>query len=389
MTTAIWVAASFLALATLAHLAGVAVAMVRCRRPAAPLQPPADGPPVSLVIPVCGIDNYGEDTLRSAFNCNYPRYQVIFCAARADDPVVPLVRRLIADHPWADAQLLIGDDAVSANPKLNNVVKGWEAASYDWIAIVDSNILIRRDYIQRLLAARRAGTGLVCSPPAGCAPSGFWAGVECAFLNTYQARWQYLADSLGFGFAQGKTLFWRRDDLEQAGGIRALGRDIAEDAAATKIVRDAGLRVRLVDPPARQPLGYRSLRAVWQRQSRWARLRRATFPLFFAPEILSGPALPLVAVIVLAWPFDGALGPAILLFAAVWYGSEYALASAAGWPVSQFLGTALTRDVLLPALWVDAWAGNSFEWRGTSMQAREPGRPGEGQTVLASGPRGE
>ena len=389
MTATIWVAASFLALAMMAHLAGVTVAMVRCRRPAAPLPPPADGPPVSLVIPVCGIDNYGEDTLRSAFACDYPRYELIFCAARADDPVVPLVRRLIADHPWADAQLLIGDDAVSPNPKLNNVIKGWEAAAYDWIAIIDSNILIRGDYIQGLLAARQTDIGLVCSPPAGCAPSGFWAGVECAFLNTYQARWQYLADSVGFGFAQGKTLFWRRDDLERAGGIRALGRDIAEDAAATKIVRNAGLRVRLVNPPARQPLGYRSWRDVWQRQSRWARLRRATFLLFFAPEILAGPALPLAAVIVLASPIDGALGPAILLFAAIWYGSEYALASMAGWPVSQFLSTALTRDILLPALWVDAWTGNSFEWRGTSMQARERRHPGEGQTALATGPRGE
>ena len=127
------------------------------------------------------------------------------------------------------------------------MLKGWRAAAHDWIVIADSNVLMPPDYIQRLFASWRADTGLVASPPVGCMPHGFWAEIECAFLNTYQARWQYFADTLGFGFAQGKTMFWRRAVLEHAGGIRALAADPAEDAASTKIVRAAGLKVRLVD----------------------------------------------------------------------------------------------------------------------------------------------
>lgn len=44
-------------------------------------------------------------------------------------------------------------------------------------------------------------------------------------------------------------MLWQRAILEMAGGIGALGAEIAEDAAATKIVRKQGLRVRLVDRP--------------------------------------------------------------------------------------------------------------------------------------------
>jgi ceramide glucosyltransferase len=33
-------------------------------------------------------------------------------------------------------------------------------------------------------------------------------------------------------------MLWRRVDLERAGGIAALAREVAEDAAATKIVRE-------------------------------------------------------------------------------------------------------------------------------------------------------
>jgi ceramide glucosyltransferase len=136
---------------------------------------------------------------------------------------VPVVNRLIAAHPDVRARLIIGKDRISPNPKLNNIVKGWRAAAHDWIVIADSNVLMPRDYIQRLSATWQPDTGLVCSPPVGCLPDGVFAELECAFLNTYQARWQCVADSAGYGFAQGKSMLWRRDLLERAGGIRAFG----------------------------------------------------------------------------------------------------------------------------------------------------------------------
>ena len=55
------------------------------------------------------------------------------------------------------------------------------------------------------------------------------------------------------------------------------------------------LRVNLVASPFEQPLGRRTLGEIWSRQARWARLRRVTFPLFFAPEILTGAVVPLAA----------------------------------------------------------------------------------------------
>ena len=275
----------------------------------------------------------------------------------------------MAENPDARAELLIGDDRASMNPKLNNVLKGWHAASHDWIIIADSNVLMPGDYIQRLFASWRADTGLVASPPIGCRPDGMWAEIECAFLNTYQARWQYLVDSFGFGFAQGKTMLWRRAELDRAGGIEALAKEVAEDAAATKIVRGAGLKVRLIDRPLAQPLGRRSAVEVWNRQLRWARLRRASFLIYFLPEILSGGVLPMIAVAILTHAFG--LPPALCVaaFAAFWYGSEMMLAAAAGWHVPVLYPLyGLARDLLLPVLFVSALRGNDFVWRGNEMQ---------------------
>ena len=110
-------------------------------------------PAVSIVQPLCGVEAFSRETLRSIFALDYPDYEIIFCLASADDPIAPLVRGAIEAHPERPARLLIGDDRVSANPKLNNVVKGWKAARHDWVIIANSNVLMPADYIQRLLGA--------------------------------------------------------------------------------------------------------------------------------------------------------------------------------------------------------------------------------------------
>jgi ceramide glucosyltransferase len=371
MMIPILAAEAFCIVTTAIHVASTLVAIIRCKSPAVRQCPPARAPAVSLVRPVCGIENCVEETLASGFALDYPNYEIVFCVAAAQDPVVPIVRRLMAAHPGVPARLMVGNEKISDNPKLNNVYKGWRAAAHDWVVLADSNVFMPPDYIQRLIAAWRPDTGLVCSPPVGCRPSGFWAELECAFLNTYQARFQYTADTLGIGFAQGKSMLWRRDLLERAGGIRALASELAEDAAATKVVRRAGLRVRLVDAPFEQPLGHRSAAEMWHRQVRWARLRRTSFKVYFMPEILAGAAWPLIAAAFAAAQSDLPLA-SVPVLAVVWYGSEAALAWAAGWHLSvrSPLAWAL-RDLLLPAIWFNGWLGSTFVWRGNEMRPVE------------------
>jgi ceramide glucosyltransferase len=367
-----WGCIAFVALATLLHFASALLGIYRARRsknePAITTAHSASLPPISILRPVRGLDPYDELTLRSSFTLAYERYELILCCEDADDPIVPVIRRLIAEYPNVDAKLLIGRDTLCSNPKLNNLIKGWREAHYAWVVMADSNVLMPPDYLQRLLAGWRADTGLLCAPPIGCMPEGFWAEVECAFLNTYQARWQYAADTVGLGFAQGKTMLWRRADLERAGGIRQLGAEIAEDAAATKVVRRAGKRVRLVDRAFGQPLGVRSARQIWMRQVRWAKLRRVTFPVYFLPELLSGSVAPLIAVAYAAESFDVTTVGAVGVLAVVWYGCEALLARGAGWHIGVLSPLAwMARDAMLPVLWVQAWLGNSFSWRGNDM----------------------
>jgi ceramide glucosyltransferase len=137
MTASVIAAASFCAVTALLHTVSIISTIIRCR-PRPVLAPPRDAPPVTIVRPVCGLDNFVEETLRTSFELDYPEYELIFCVASERDPVVPVVRKLIADHPAIAAQLLVGDDRISTNPKLNNCAKGWRAAAHPFAAPLKS-----------------------------------------------------------------------------------------------------------------------------------------------------------------------------------------------------------------------------------------------------------
>src|ERR1700722_12925624 len=244
MVLAHW-AAGFCIFATSVQVVTAAIAAIRCRARTQLLPRPEEAALVSIVRPVCGVDNFARETLGSSFGLDYPDYEILFCVARDDDPVVALIDELIAAHPQQPARLLIGDDRVGPNPKLNNVVKGFDAARGRWQIMADSNVLMPRDYIQRLLARWRPNSGCVVSVPIGSRPANFWAELECAFLNTFEARWEYVSDTCGLGFAQGKNMLFRRDILDDIGGVRALGEEVAEDAATTKLVRGLGKSVHV------------------------------------------------------------------------------------------------------------------------------------------------
>ncbi|WP_370675105.1 ceramide glucosyltransferase [Pleomorphomonas sp. PLEO] len=349
-----------------AHLLSVGLYLVRLRR-----RPPSIGtlglPRVTLLRPVCGREAFDRETLASSFAQDYPDYEVIFCAPSDHDPAVPMLRELIAEHPGRPARLFTGEQRITRNPKLNNLWPGWQAAETDWVCMADSNLRLPADYLRTVVTSWDEEAGLVSSPPVGERPEGLAGSLECAFLNGNQARLQFASDSLGNGFAQGKTLFWNRQMLEKAGGLEALGRYLAEDVNATKLVRGAGLKVRLTPLPFAQPIGRRSFRDVWSRQLRWSRVRRDGFPLLFAVEPLNGPLIPFVLTAIAAARLDmsATLLPAVV---GIWYGAELVLMRRAGWPAAwrDILALPL-RDLLLPVLWLATFLKRDIEWRGNAI----------------------
>jgi ceramide glucosyltransferase len=65
MIASVIAAASFCGITASLHIVSIVVAIVRCRpRGCAPLR---ETPPVTIVRPVCGLDNFVEETLRTCW----------------------------------------------------------------------------------------------------------------------------------------------------------------------------------------------------------------------------------------------------------------------------------------------------------------------------------
>ena len=317
-------------------------------------------------------------TIMSRRRCARPSGSIIpttkSCSAspRRSDPVVPLVERLIADI-LARARLLIGDDRVSENPKLNNVCKGWRAATHHWIVIADSNVLMPPDYIQRLFATwrrrhrprrarRRSAAGRTASGPSSNALSSTPIRRAGNISPTASASASRKARRCCGGARISSS----------AGGIAGAGAELAEDAAATKIVRDAqGLRVRLVDGPFGAAARRRSAVEVWKRQLRWARLRRASFPACYLPEILSGGAAADCCACGAGMRSQADLAgrrSAGACDALVWRRRRCSRTRRDGTCRRCSPFAWLLRDLLLPVLWIKGWR-SEFVWRGNAMRA--------------------
>jgi ceramide glucosyltransferase len=134
------------------------------------------------------------------------------------------------------------------------------------------------------------------------------------------------------------------------------------------MVRDQGYRVALIDQFLPHPIGQRTLNDVWQRQARWASLRRASFPRVYASEILSFPWL---AVMLAAYAFDDALeqiGAGLAMLGA-WYSTEAICSRLLGWPERTV--HRLIRDVMLPVAWVKCWIRREFNWHGHEMRTEK------------------
>ena len=240
-----------------------------------------------VVRPVCGLETFSEETSRPRLRARLPA-TTRSCSASPTPPIrcCALVRRLIAAIRGCRRGILVGDERISDNPKLNNCVGLGGGA-----ARLDRHRRFERADAAGLPAAPAGGVARRHRPrllDAGRRPPGRLLGRGRMRLPQHlQARWQYAGEAVGLGFAQGKSMLWQRAVPRGAGRHPRARRRDRRGRGRDEAGAGAGRRVHLVAAPFEQPLGRRTASEVWSRQIRWARLRRVTFPLFFAPEILS------------------------------------------------------------------------------------------------------
>jgi ceramide glucosyltransferase len=322
----------------------------------------SDCPPVSLILPVKLLNPGFEQAQRSAFRQDYPDYEILFSSTEKQSPALDVVQELIENFPRRQARILQSTANVAASPKMNNLVAPLLAARHDVIVSKDSNITLDVDTISAFMRNFTPGVGLVCAVPVAVRPENFAAQIEALLVNAH-ARVLLTVSMLGCGFGVGKVMLFKRSDLEKLGGIEAVSDTIAEDSAIAKGFASLGLKTMFAHRTAAQEIGRRNLHDIYERQSRWAVIRRAMEPWTFPLEPIYNAVVTSLAAAVAAPLIDMSPLLAAAGSLAFWFVAEIGVAALKGWEVSFWAPLAfLGREILSLTAWLRAWTTRDVVW---------------------------
>ncbi len=335
-----------------------------------------DEPPVSIVLPVKTLEEGFDRTQESAFAQAYPQFDVTVASAERDSPAVVRMREIFARHPDRPARVLHSTARFAASPKVDNLYAPFMQAPNDVIFMKDANVLLEPEALCQHMRQLTDEVGLVCAIPYCMGLDNFAAHVEAAIINGPHARMLFLASCLGQGHGVGKIMLFRRSDFLRAGGFDAISHTVGEDNALAKAMRRIGRRPVFSHLPVRQELGSREFEDVYQRQLRWSVIRRNDELLSFLLEPIC-QAFPAVIVGALAAPLID-LSP-FAGFAATfvsWFALETLLSMAKGWQLSLAAPAVfVVREVMMLAVWVNAWMTDRVVWAKDKVHARVAAQP--------------
>lgn len=354
--------------------AGVAAAyqlaaIVACCRHLLSREPEAASlPPVSILKPVRGLDPAFERAILSHTRLTYPEFEILFGVADLDDPAVSAIERLMAKH--ANVRLIHSTTSLP-NGKAGVLYDLAREARYDVLVVNDSDILVERDYLTRLMGPLvEGGAGLVtCLYRADA--SAFPGRLEALGIATDFAPSTLVAPLVGVKeFGLGSTLAFRAADLERTGGFAAIGPYLADDYQVGKQISGLGKQVWLSKMVVETHIGGSSWTEVWNHQVRWARtIRVSRGGGYVGLPITNASAVALLAGVL------GMTSVAVGLLAI-----RYAMAFCAAWLVLRdrqslrLLWLTPVRDLFGLAVWAAGLAGNEVRWRDKRLRLTAGGR---------------
>src|SRR5215471_14143016 len=192
---------------------------------------PARGalPPISVLKPLCGLDDRLEENLRSFFAQDYPDYEILFAVHKINDPAVAVANKVSSDFPNARFSLIETGEPAWPNAKAHSLEQLVATAKHDILVMSDSDVHIPSDLLRRVAGEfQESSVGVVSCPYRAVPGRGFWSQLEAIGMNT-----EFLAGVLvsrlvqGMDFALGPTLAARREVIDAMGGFAELGHYLA------------------------------------------------------------------------------------------------------------------------------------------------------------------
>lgn len=335
--------------------------------------PPAHTPSISVLKPVRGLDREAYENYASFCRQDYPEYEVLFAVSDGDDPAIPVIERVMRDHPERPVRLLVGAPELGLNSKVNKLCRLVEEARYELLAISDSDVRVEPDYLRQVAVPfRDAQVGAVTALFRGNADASLLSQLDAIgagedFSGTLIAR-----RFEGMKFLLGTTMAMRRERLAEAGGFAALANHHADDFELGRRIAARGHRIELLREPVWMIFPKQSVGALLRHEMRWMIVLRNIRPRGHLGMLFTHGlpwALAAAAVAQSWWLAAGFLTAYLTLrLAMAWTISVWGLKDPV---VRRNLWLIPLRDALAFLVWLASFASNRVRWRGVEFTIKK------------------
>lgn len=345
--------------------AGLAVRWLFSR---APLHP-ARAPSVSVLKPLCGDEAGLAERVAQVCDQDYPgKVQIIFGVRDPLDAAVPVIRRLIADHPHADIELVIDDRVYGSNLKISNLMNMERRVRYDTLVVADSDVSVTPDYLTHLMATLgQPGVGYATCAYFGAPTGNIWSRISAMAIDYH---W---IPSVAFGLRLklakpcfGPTMAFRKDVFERAGGFSAFADRLADDFEIGHAIRALGYGFAISPIPIGHACPETDAASVLSHELRWARTIRLIDPAGYGGTVICHPLLfAIVGAILMQGAAPGLLAIVLALAARLFVIIEVdriAKPRRANWWLVPL------RDLLSIGVFGASFMGSNVMWRGRKLR---------------------
>jgi ceramide glucosyltransferase len=330
-------------------------------------------PPVSILVPVRGLDAGALENWSSLCTQNYSDFEVLFGVVDLDDPAIPVIQEL-ADQFSPIVRLFTGLKPRGINHKDSSLSYLLEEARYDWIIFVDSDIRVHRDYIHTVTAPlKNPQVGMVT-----CAYIGYHPKSVGAAIASFGRCFDFIPSLLiarvldgGLRCAIGTTIATRRDALANYGGLHM--NRIGSDYNLGKRAAQSGYIVELSRYVLESDTGTERVGEVFQRELRWARTIRFNRGLQYYTMIFCYGTVFCLPLLLLTGFANWAIALTILTYLIRYMQVCLSIIQMKAPNLFRWLWALPLRDLLSFLIWVIGCYGQQVYWRGRKLQVYEDG----------------
>jgi ceramide glucosyltransferase len=304
--------------------------------------------PISVLKPVRGLDPNAFENFASFCRQDYAEFEILFAVSDAADPVVPVLRKVIADFPNRPIRVIVVEERLGPNSKVSNLCRLVREARYD---LLDPKI------------------GGVTALYRGVDNLQFVAAMDCVGSSAAFCGAALVARELeGVKFMMGSTMATTKRHLSEIGGFEQMVDLHSDDYELGRRIADRGYRIELLPEPVWMAFPSETLGAYLRHELRWAIGIR---------NIRPGGHFGMLFTHGLPWALAAAVTAPSTAIATAYLGAYFILRFAMAWTVGVWglrdpvlrrrFWLLPARDLLSFFVWLASFGVNRIEWRGAAF----------------------